>query len=146
MISFDSLLIVGVVAVVVPLFLGLFPAVNIHPVVFEILGGVLVGPSVLGWVPPATWPSGSSDLGLGFLLFMAGYEIDLRQFDRRVLILAARAFVVSAALAFAVAYGLQLGGLIKDGLLVAIILMATSLGVLVPIVRDAGQTETEFGL
>jgi Kef-type K+ transport system membrane component KefB len=145
MISFDSLLIVGIVAVVVPLFLGLFPAVNIHPVVFEILGGVLVGPAVLGWVHLDVAVRVVSDLGLGFLLFMAGYEIDLRQFDRRVLILAGRAFVVSAVLAFAIAYGLQFGGLVKDGLLLGAILMATALGILVPIIRDSGQTQTEFG-
>src|SRR5277367_2991728 len=108
MISFSSLLIVGVVAVAVPLLLGLVPAVKVPPAVFEILGGVLV----------------ISDLGLGFLLFMAGYEIALRRFDRRVLSLAGRAFAASAALALLVAYGLQLGGQIKDGLLVAFTLMA----------------------
>ena len=43
MISFNSLLIVGVVAVAVPLLLGLIPAVKVPPAVFEILSGVLVG-------------------------------------------------------------------------------------------------------
>jgi Kef-type K+ transport system membrane component KefB len=86
-----------------------------------------------------------SDLGLGFLLFMAGFEIDLRRFDRRVLNLAGRAFVLSAVLALLFAYGLQLGGAVRDGLLVGITLMATSLGVLVPILKDADQTQTYFG-
>ena len=39
----------------------------------------------------------TADLGLGFLLFMAGYEIDLRRFDRPVLVLVGRAFAVSSA-------------------------------------------------
>ncbi len=145
MISFNSLLIVGVVAVAVPLLLGLVPAVKVPPVVLEILAGILVGPEVLGWVHLDVAVRVTSDLGLGFLLFMAGYEIDLRRFDRRVLSLAGRAFVASAVLAVLVAYGLQLGGQVKDGLLVGITLMATSLGVLVPILNDAGQTETGFG-
>jgi Kef-type K+ transport system membrane component KefB len=145
MISFNSLLIVGVVAVAVPLLLGLVPAVKVPPAVFEILGGVLVGPAVLGWVHLDVAVRVISDLGLGFLLFMAGYEINLRRFDRRVLSLAGRAFAASAALALLVAYGLQLGGQIKDGLLVGITLMATALGILVPILKDAGQTETRFG-
>ena len=145
MISFNSLLIVGAVAVAVPLLLGLVPAVKVPAVVLEILGGVLVGPAVLGWVHLDVAVRVIADLGLGFLLFMAGYEIDLRRFDRRVLLLVGRAFVVSAALALLVAYGLQLGGQVKDGLLVGITLMATSLGVLVPILKDAGQTETGFG-
>jgi Kef-type K+ transport system membrane component KefB len=145
MISFNSLLIVGVVAVVVPLLLGLVPAVKVPPAVFEILAGILVGPAVLGWVHLDVAVRVISDLGLGFLLFMAGYEINLRQFDRRVLSLAGRAFAASAALALLVAYGLQLGGQILDGLLVGITLMATALGILVPILKDADQTETGFG-
>jgi Kef-type K+ transport system membrane component KefB len=145
MISFSSLLIVGAVAVAVPLLLGLVPAVKVPAVVLEILGGILVGPTVLGWVHLDVAVRVISDLGLGFLLFMAGFEIDLRRFDRRILILVSRAFVLSVLLALLVAYGLQLGGQVKDGLLVGITLVATSLGVLVPILHDAGQTETNFG-
>ena len=145
MISFNSLLIVGAVAVAVPLLLGLVPAVKVPAVVLEILGGILVGPTVLGWVHLDVAVRVVSDLGLGFLLFLAGFEIDLRRFDRRILVLVSRAFVLSAMLALLVAYGLQLGGQIRDGLLVAITLMATSLGVLVPILKDADQTETNFG-
>ena len=145
MISFNSLLIVGAVAVAVPLILGLVPAVKVPAVVLEILGGILVGPAVLGWVHLDVAVRVVSDLGLGFLLFLAGFEIDLRRFDRRILVLVSRAFVLSAMLALLVAYGLQLGGQIRDGLLVAITLMATSLVVLVPILKDADQTETNFG-
>ena len=145
MISFSSLLIVGAVAVAVPLFLGLVPAVKVPAVVLEILGGILVGPTVLGWVHLDVAVRVIADLGLGFLLFMAGFEIDLRRFDRRILVLVSRAFVLSLALALLVAYGLQLGGQVRDGLLVGITLVATSLGVLVPILHDAGQTETTFG-
>jgi len=145
MISFSSLLIVGAVAVAVPLFLGLVPAVKVPAVVLEILGGILVGPTVLGWVHLDVAVRVIADLGLGFLLFMAGFEIDLRRFDRRILILVSRAFVLSLMLALLVAYGLQLGGQVRDGLLVGITLVATSLGVLVPILHDAGETETTFG-
>jgi Kef-type K+ transport system membrane component KefB len=145
MISFNSLLIIGGVAVAVPLLLGLVPAVKVPAVVLEILGGVLVGPAVLGWVHLDAAVRVTADLGLGFLLFMAGYEIDLRRFDRRVLTLVGRAFAASVALALLVAYGLELAGQVRDGLLVGITLMATSLGILVPILKDAGQTETFFG-
>lgn len=145
MISFSSLLIVGAVAVAVPLFLGLVPAVKVPAVVLEILGGILVGPTVLGWVHLDVAVRVIADLGLGFLLFMAGFEIDLRRFDRRILTLVSRAFLLSMMLALLVAYGLQLGGQVRDGLLVGITLVATSLGVLVPILHDAGQTETIFG-
>ena len=145
MISFNSLLIIGGVAIAVPLLLGLVPAVKVPAVVLEILGGVLVGPAVLGWVHLDVAVRVTADLGLGFLLFMAGYEIDLRRFDRPVLALVGRAFAASMALALLVAYGLQLAGQVRDGLLVAITLVSTSLGILVPILKDAGETETAFG-
>ena len=140
MITFSSLLIIGGVAIAVPLLLGLVPAVKVPTVVLEILGGVLVGPAVLGWVHLDVAVRVTADLGLGFLLFMAGYEIDLRRFDRPVLALVARAFAASMALALLVAYGLQLAGQVKDGLLIAITLVSTSLGILVPILKDAGET------
>jgi Kef-type K+ transport system membrane component KefB len=145
MISFNNLLIVAAIAVAVPLLLGLAPIIKVPAVVLEILGGVLVGPTVLGWVHLDVAVRVTSDLGLGFLLFLAGFEIDLWLFDRRVLWLVGRAFVLSAALALLVAYGLQLGDQVKDGLLVGITLMATALGVLVPILKDVGQTGTNFG-
>jgi Kef-type K+ transport system membrane component KefB len=145
MLSFNSLLIVGAVAVAVPLLLGMFPAVKIPAVVLEIVGGVLVGPTVLGWVHLDAPVRVVSDLGLGFLLFMAGFEIDLRRFERQPLVLAARAFAVSVVLALLAGYGLQLAGQVTDGLLIAISLMATSLGILVPILKDARHTDSPFG-
>jgi Kef-type K+ transport system membrane component KefB len=145
MLNFTSLLIIGVVAVVMPLLLGLFPAVKVPAVVLEILGGVLVGPTVLGWVHLDAPVRVVSDLGLGFLLFMAGFEIDLRRFERQPLVLAARAFGVSVVLALLAGYGLQLTGQVTDGLLIAVSLMATSLGILVPILKDARHTDSSFG-
>jgi Kef-type K+ transport system membrane component KefB len=144
-ITFNSLLIIGGVAVGVPLLLGLVPAVKVPAVVLEIAGGVLTGPALLGWVHLDTAVQVTAGLGLGFLLFMSGFEIDLRRFGRRVLTLAGRAFAVSVALALLAGYVLQLAGQVRDGLLVGITLMATSLGILVPILKDAGYTETVFG-
>src|ERR1700742_4590862 len=145
MLNFTSLLIIGVVAVAVPLLLGLFPVVKVPAVVLEIIGGVLVGPTVLGWVHLDAPVRVVSDLGLGFLLFMAGFEIDLRRFERQPLVLAARAFAVSVGLALLVGYGLQLTGQVTDGLLIAVSLMGTSLGILVPILKDARHTDSSFG-
>ena len=116
MIRFNSLLLVAAVAVVVPLVLGLLAAVKVPAVVFEIIGGVIVGPSVLGWVHDDTAVQVVSDLGLGFLLFLAGYEIDLRLLNRQSVEVVARAFVVSAGLAITLAYSLQAAGLVIDGL------------------------------
>lgn len=145
MIQFSSLLLVGAVAVAVPLLLGLFPSVKVPSVVLEILGGIVVGPTVLGWVHLDVAVRVVADLGLGFLLFLAGFEIDLGMLNRRLLSVVGRAFIMSAVLAVGVAYGLQSGGLVIDGLLVGIMLLSTSLGVLVPVLKDIGETGTGFG-
>src|SRR6516164_5775789 len=44
-------------------------------IIGEILAGVLVGPSVLGWLTPNEFLSALSDLGAMFLLFRVGLEV-----------------------------------------------------------------------
>ena len=55
------------------------------------------------------------------------------------------AFVLSFGIALVVSLGLEAGGLVDTPLLVAIILCATSLGVLVPVLKDAGEISSTFG-
>jgi Kef-type K+ transport system membrane component KefB len=54
-------------------------------------------------------------------------------------------FVASFVIGLAVSGGLAAVGLVDSPLLVAIILTATSLGVVIPVLKDAGQVESEFG-
>src|SRR4029450_12266031 len=48
-VSFDDILLVMVVAVAVPLLLGLFPRLPVPSSVLEIAAGILIGPAVLDW-------------------------------------------------------------------------------------------------
>ena len=66
--SFSGLLIVTVVAFGAPFVLGLFPRVRLPSVVLEIVAGIVVGPSVLGWVHVDQTIAVVSTLGLAFLL------------------------------------------------------------------------------
>ena len=71
--------------------------------------------------------------GLAFLLFLAGLEIDFDRLRGRPLRLARRWVSWSpSALALLVGGLLAAAGQVEDGLIVAIILSATSLGVVVP--------------
>ena len=54
-------------------------------------------------------------------------------------------FALSFAIALVVSLGLSAGGLVDTPLLVAIILCATSLGVLVPVLKDSGEISSTFG-
>jgi Kef-type K+ transport system membrane component KefB len=143
--SFSGLLLVVAVAFAVPLALGLFPRVRLPSVVLEIVAGIVIGPSVLGWVHVDDTISVVALLGLAFLLFLAGLEVELPKLRGRVLRVTSLGFALSFALALAVALGLKAGGLIETPLLVAIILCATSLGVLIPVLKDAGEASSTFG-
>ena len=144
-ISLTGLVIVAAIAFLVPLGLGLAPAVRIPSVVLEIVAGILIGPAVLGLVEVDLPLQVLALLGLAFLLLLAGLEIDLDRLRGPRLRSAAAGFVVSLAIALGLGFGLYAVGLVKAPLLVAIILSATSLGIVIPVLADAGQAETTLG-
>jgi Kef-type K+ transport system membrane component KefB len=143
--AFDNLLIVVAVAFAAPLLLGFFPGVKLPSVVLEILAGIVIGPSVLGIVEVDDSVSVISVIGLAFLLFLAGLEIEFDKLRGRVLRITLIGFAVSFAIAVLVALILKATGLIETPLLIAIILCSTSLGVLVPVLKDAGEISSTFG-
>jgi Kef-type K+ transport system membrane component KefB len=143
--SFDGLLIVVAVAFAAPLLLGLFPKVRLPSVVLEIVAGIVIGPSVLGIVELDQSISVISVIGLAFLLFLAGLEIDFDKLGGQVLRLTLVGFAISFAIAVFAALVLKAVGLIETPLLVAIILCGTSLGVLIPVLKDAGEISSTFG-
>jgi Kef-type K+ transport system membrane component KefB len=113
--------------------------------VLEVIAGIVIGPSVLGWVRIDAPVQVLSDLGLGMLLFLAGLEIDIERLRGPLARLAISAFAVSAVLALLCAYAFRLGGQARQPLLLAIILMSTSAGLLLPLLKDAGEDSTGFG-
>jgi Kef-type K+ transport system membrane component KefB len=144
-ISFNSLLIIAGVAVLVPVVLDLVPQLPVPEAALEVIAGIVVGPSVLGWVRVDAPVQVLSGLGLGMLLFLAGLEIDLDRLRGPLARLAVSAFAVSAVLALLCAYAFGLAGQAKQPLLLAIMLMSTSAGLLLPLLKDAGEETTEFG-
>jgi Kef-type K+ transport system membrane component KefB len=143
--SFENLVIVVAVAFFAPLVLGLFPRVRLPSVVLEIVAGIVIGPSVLGLVEVEESVEVIALIGLAFVLFLAGLEIDFDKLRGQVLRLTGLGFALSFGIAVLVSFGLKAGGLVDTPLLVAIILCATSLGVLVPVLKDAGEISSTFG-
>jgi len=72
-------------------------------------------------------------------------EIDFTRLRGRLLRLAGGGFIVSFVLAVAVGFGLGAVDLVETPVLVAIVLCATSLGVIVPVLTDAGEIGSPFG-
>jgi Kef-type K+ transport system membrane component KefB len=142
--SLTSVAVVAGVALLAPLAIALsglkFPAIAL-----EILLGIVVGPQVLGWAKADEPVAVLALIGLAFLLLLSGLEIDFNRLRGPVLSLTGLGFVVSFVLALAVGYGLRTEDLVRSPLLIAIILSATGLGVILPILEDTGVTVTPFG-
>src|SRR6478672_967793 len=144
-VSFGNLLIVFVIAVVVPLLLGFAPRLRVPAVVIEIIAGVIVGPSVLGWVHIDLPVQILAVFGLAFLLFLAGLEIDLRGLRGNLLQVAVLGYLLTLLLGIAVGAGFGAVGWVTSPLLVAITLSATSLGLIVPVLKDAKRADSVVG-
>ena len=144
-VSFSSLAIVAAVAFSVPLLLGVAPALRLPAVVLEILLGIVIGPFGLRWVKADLPVQVLALIGVAFNLLLAGLEIDLDRLKGRLSKVAVVNFLLSFALALLFVYGLKTAGLVAAPLLIAIILSATSLGIIVPMLKDAGQSASAFG-
>ena len=143
--SLTNLLVVTAVAFAAPLLLGLAPALRLPSVVLELVAGIVIGPSVLGWVEVDEPVRVLSVVGLAFLLFLAGLEIEFDRLRGRRLALTGLGFGISFAVALVVAFGLRTVGQVDTPLFVAILLVATSLGVVVPVLKDAGYIGSDLG-
>ena len=144
-ISLTGVLIVAAIAFAVPLVLGVAPTLHLPSVVLEIVAGIVIGPAILGLVEVDLPLQVLALLGLAFLPFLAGLEIDLDRLRGARLRSAAAGFVISLAVALGIGLGLYATGLIEAPLLVAIILSSTSLGIVIPVLADAGQSNTALG-
>jgi Kef-type K+ transport system membrane component KefB len=143
-ITLTSAAVITVVALAVPLALHA-ARLPIPEIVVQIIAGIVVGPQVLGWASPDPPVQVLSLIGLAFLLMLAGLEIDVDRLRGQVLGRTVLGFVLSFVVALVVGTGLSLGGLVRSPLLIAITLSATSLGIILPILADAGQLDTAFG-
>ena len=144
-VSFDNLAAVAAVAFAAPLLLGLAPALRLPSVLVEIVAGIVLGPSVLGWVEADAAVNVLALIGVGFLLLLAGLEIDVDRLRGAVLRLALTGFAVSFAIAVAAGYALDAAGIVGAPFLVAVILSATSLAVVLPLLKDSGLAGSAFG-
>jgi Kef-type K+ transport system membrane component KefB/Trk K+ transport system NAD-binding subunit len=161
-IDFLPLMLVLVLAFFVPIALARLRWLPV--VVGEIMAGAIVGVSGLGIVGESSILDILSNIGLAFLMFLAGLEIDFnRLFPRRVkkrngqgrgkqeepgpnlLLMALVVYLLTLALAVPGGFLLNRLGLNGNPWLLAFILSATSLGVLLPVLKQRGLLHTMAG-
>ncbi|OGS92823.1 MAG: sodium:proton antiporter [Gallionellales bacterium GWA2_59_43] len=118
---------------------------GIPPVIGELLAGLLIGPSLLGWVSPDTTMKLLAEIGIILLLFEVGMDTNLSRLARS----GAKPYVVAIVgftLPFALGYGV---GAFMFGLpnLVALFiggtLTATSIGITVRVLDDLGKRHSD---
>jgi Kef-type K+ transport system membrane component KefB len=140
----DSLVAVTAVALLAPLILGLLPRLMVPQVVLLLVGGMVIGPQVLGLGTPGDVQI-LADVGLGFVFLLAGYEVDLRLFGKDAGRRAIAAWFVSLALALGVVALLAAAGLVRAFVPVALGLTTTALGTLLPVLRERALLHGRLG-
>jgi Kef-type K+ transport system membrane component KefB len=142
--SLIDLFVVCLIAALTPILARLLARLRVPQVVILILGGILIGPEVLGLAEPDGLEL-ISNVGLGFLFLLAGYELELGLFRERAGRLALSSWLVTAVIAVAVTGALAAVGFVHAFVPVAIGLTTTALGTLLPILRDNRMLEGRFG-
>lgn len=143
-VEYANVLFVIAAAVLAPVVAGMAPRLRLPAVALEIVIGLVLGPAMLGVVDVDVSLDVLSTFGVGYLLFLAGLEIDLTTLHGRAGKIFA-SFGLTCVLALVISYGLHLLDLEDQTPLLAIALASTSLGLVVPVLREAGQTSTVFG-
>ncbi|MEZ4767265.1 MAG: monovalent cation:proton antiporter family protein [Caldilineales bacterium] len=148
------LLVVGL-AFVVPLVLQRFRRLQIPVVVGEIFAGMVIGRSGLNLVVDDPVLNVLAALGFAFLMFLSGLEIDfsvlasLRRTSTRLMenpvFVGFSILALTIALAFVIAFALAALGLVKNPWLPTLILSTTSLGIVLPVLREKGISTGQFG-
>jgi Kef-type K+ transport system membrane component KefB len=111
-------------------------------IVGEILAGVLIGPSVLGWLAPDEFLSAMSDLGAMFLLFRVGLEVKSSELIRvggTAMLVACSGVVVPFIMGAAIL--LLWGATEKEAIFVGASLVATSVGITAQVLSAKGLLE-----
>lgn len=156
--SFIPLLLVVFLAFLVPILLARFRRLRLPIVVGEILAGILIGRSGLGLVSEhEPMLDLLAEFGFVFLMFLSGMEIDFSNIDifmaRKDMVknrwnpvtLAGLSFVFTLVLSIGLSFILVSFDLARNPWMMALILSTTSLGVVVPVLKERGLTGGQFG-
>jgi Kef-type K+ transport system membrane component KefB len=117
----------------------LFERIHQPGIVGEIFAGILVGPSVLGWIAPSEFLTALSDLGAMFLLFRVGLEVrasDLMKVGGVATIVACCGVVVPFLMGWAIM--LFWGSAANEAIFVGAAMVATSVGITAQVLSSNG--------
>jgi Kef-type K+ transport system membrane component KefB len=140
----ESLLVVTLVAALTPMIVAAIPGPGIPQVVILILAGILIGPHGLG-LADTTGIQLLSNVGLGFLFLLAGYELDPRLLRAHPGRLAIIGWLISAVIAVGAVAILGSLGFLRAFVPIGLALTTTALGTLLPILHDHHMLSGDIG-
>lgn len=139
------LLVVLAAAVAAPLIGEMTRRFGLSIIMLELALGVLIGPSLLGIANSSEVVGSVAKIGMAFLFFLAGMEIDLASLRGRPIVLAIMSWAVVFGASLLCALGFRAAGLVDAWEVLAIALSTTALGILMPMLRDSGLIDKPFG-
>ena len=120
---------------------------NAPSVIGELLAGVILGPSLLGWLAPNEMLKLLAEIGIILLLFQVGLETDIRRLVRagkQSLVVAIGGFLVPFAFGFALGHWL-FGLSLLVSLFIGGTLTATSIGITIRVLADLKHQQGREG-
>ncbi len=154
---FVALLLITGLAVLVPLLASRFRNVQLPIVVGEILAGMIIGHSGLNLIEPSPTLEFLAEFGFTYLMFLSGLEVNFgllmgggegetgEKVWQRPLPLAVMMFLLTLSLALVSSWGLARLGWVRNPLLMGLILSTTSLGIVVPVLKERELLGTTYG-
>lgn len=154
---FLSLLLITGLAAFVPLLASRLRKLRLPIVVGEIIAGMIVGQSGFNWIEPSPALEFLTIFGFTYLMFISGLEVDFevlaansrdraaRSWMTNPLAIGLIVFGITVSIAFATAEGMLSFGLIEEPFMIALILSTTSLGIVVPVLKERGLISSTYG-
>ncbi len=124
---------------VAKVFAEIFERLKQPGIVGEILAGVLIGPSVLGWIHPNQVLTALAELGVMFLLFRVGLEVrasELMRIGRTALLVACLGVVIPFVLGWGIMHLWREPRI--ESIFVGAAMVATSVGITAQVLASMG--------
>lgn len=155
-ISYISLLIIILLATFVPILITKIKFIPIPIVVGEIVSGMIIGKSGFNLIQESSQLEFLYTFGFAFLMFLSGLEIDFNlmkptnkssesKWYKKPLLVSILLFFITLILSFGIAYMFKIFGLVSNVALMSLILSTTSLGIVVPILKEKNIINSEYG-
>ncbi|MDH5606639.1 MAG: cation:proton antiporter [Anaerolineae bacterium] len=157
--TFAPLLIVFFLSFIVPMILVRFKKLRLPIVVGELIAGIIVGRSGFGWVAhhdPVL--DLLAEFGFVFLMFLSGMEIDFTSLGAfkssngsktatkwGPLQIGIASFILTLSLSTGLGFAFYKYDLVQNPWMMALILSTTSLGVVVPVLKEKGISSGSYG-